>query len=65
MARVQVNIRFFYEDTIYADKVGFIPRHEALGIPELKVEENARNVQKVQDGSQIGKESRRDDDFDD
>lgn len=40
MTRVEVSIRFLYEDTLYADTIGYIPRHEAIKIPELKVEEN-------------------------
>lgn len=38
MSRVEVNIRFIYEDVLYADTQGYIPRHEAIKIPELKVE---------------------------
>ena len=40
MARIQVNIRFLYEGILYADTQAFIPRHEAIKIPELRVEEN-------------------------
>jgi hypothetical protein len=39
-AQVEVSIRFVYEDALYADTVGLIPRRDAIKIPELKVEEN-------------------------
>ena len=42
MARVEINIRFFYDDVIYADTLGYLPRLQAMKIPELKVEENYR-----------------------
>lgn len=44
MARVEINIRFFYDDVIYADTLGYLPRQEAIKIPELKVEENMRRA---------------------
>lgn len=44
MARVEVIVRFFYEDVIYADTIGYLPRHEAFKISELKVEENFRKA---------------------
>ncbi len=37
MARIEVNIRFLYEGTLFADTFGFIPRHQAIKIAELKV----------------------------
>lgn len=39
MSRVEVTIRFFYEDVLYADTQGYIPRYEAINIPGFKIEE--------------------------
>lgn len=33
-----MNIKFVYEGVLYLDGLGVLPRHEALKIPELKVE---------------------------
>lgn len=44
MSRITLNIRFFYEEALYSEVQGFIPRNEALKIPELNVEEREKKV---------------------
>ena len=47
MARIAINIRFFYEEILYSEVQGYIPRAEAIKIPELNVEEREKKIQTI------------------
>lgn len=45
MARVSINLRVFFEETLYSEVQAFIPRKEAEKIPQLKIEEREKKME--------------------
>ena len=47
MARVNINLRVFFEETLYSEVQAFIPRREAEKIPQLKIEEREKQMELI------------------
>jgi hypothetical protein len=47
MTRVKINLRIFFEETLYSEVHAFIPRREAEKIPQLKIEEREKQMELI------------------